>query len=98
MTEDHPLTVTVHAELADSFEAHAHLLTPGTVDLTSRTAEPDRLAYTYLLCHPHAPAEATTAEPVYRHSADGTVRLAGIGWFDTDGHYLGAWQPDGPAH
>ncbi|MFJ6841360.1 hypothetical protein ACIQRE_01675 [Streptomyces griseoluteus] len=98
MTEDHPLTVTVHAELAGDFEAHAHLLAPGTVDLTSRTAQPEQPAYTYRLHHPHAPAGAATATPLYRRTVDGVISVLAIDWYDSDGRHLGTWQPDGPAH
>jgi hypothetical protein len=81
------VTVTVSTELADAFEAHAHLLAPATL---VGKAQADPFRWTYYLHHPSAPLGAASATPVYHRSADGTVGLAYLEWYDAAGHALPA--------
>lgn len=83
-----PIKVTVSSELADTFEAHAHLLAAATIVGKDTSADP--FWSTYYLHHPAAPPGAARAVPVYSRSADGTVSLSYLEWYDQAGHTLPA--------
>ncbi|MGV4984529.1 hypothetical protein ACVB8X_13995 [Streptomyces sp. NRAIS4] len=95
MAKSATITVTVSTELADAFEGHAHLLAP--VTLVGRT-QAGPCWWTYYLHHPSAPPGAATVTPVYCRSADGTVSLSHLDWYDAAGHALPAPAAHAPVH
>jgi len=101
MLQPHTVTLTVSTELVEAFEAHAHLLAPAT--LTGKAPDTDPCWCTYYLHHPSAPPGAASVTPVYSRSADGTVSLSYLEWYDQAGRPLPAPAPasapaHGPAH
>ncbi|MET7776313.1 hypothetical protein ABZU94_10450 [Streptomyces mirabilis] len=88
------VTVAVSTELAEVFEAHAHLLAPAT--LTGKVPGTAPYWCTYYLHHPSAPPGAASVTPVYSRSADGTVSLLYLEWYDQAGRPLPAPAPAAP--
>lgn len=89
------VTVTVSDELAELFEAHAHLLAPARIVGRDSTTNPCWLTYT--LDWPGAPADAASVVPIWQASYQGnqaTVSLLHLDWYDAQGHAL----PAPPAH
>ncbi|MET9086150.1 hypothetical protein ABZX77_30465 [Streptomyces sp. NPDC004237] len=89
------VTVTVSTELAEAFEAHLHLLAPAV--LVGKALATDPLRYVYCLHHPSPPPRAASVTPVYQRSADGSVSLLSLDWYDARGRALPAPPADGPA-
>jgi hypothetical protein len=86
------VTLTVSTELAEAFEAHAHLLAPAT--LVGDALETDPFRHTYLLHHPSAPPSAASVCPIWSSDGGGTVSLSYLEWYDQAGRPL----PAPPAH
>ncbi|MET9123000.1 hypothetical protein [Streptomyces sp. NPDC004528] len=85
------VTVMVSTELVEAFEQHAHLLAPAT--LVGKAPGTDPFWCTYYLHHPDAPSAAATVLPVYQRTADGTVSLLCLDWYDQHGRPLSAPAP-----
>lgn len=93
-----PIKVAVSLELADAFEAHAHLLEPATIVGKDTSSNP--LWCTYYLHHPTAPPGAASVCPVWQCSwqdGESTVSLLYLEWYDEAGHPLPA-PAAAPAH
>lgn len=84
MAQSATVKVLVSTELADQFEAHAHLLAPATL-LSKHQTDPFRC--TYYLHHPAAPPGAASAVPCYTSTEHG-VRLHSMEWYDAAGRPL----------
>lgn len=84
MAAEHLVTVTVSAELAEAFEAHAHQLAPGSI-VSKDTSGPHAFWHVYSLNHPGAPPGAVSMVPVWqsvRHGDGYQARLLTIDWYD----------------
>ncbi|MFJ8153953.1 hypothetical protein [Streptomyces sp. NPDC094468] len=87
--------MTVSTELAENFEAHLHLLAPAVVVGKDLTTDP--LRYVYCLHHPSPPPRAASVTPVYQRSADGSISLLHLDWYDAHGRALAAPSADATA-
>ncbi|MFI1767508.1 hypothetical protein ACH41H_36425 [Streptomyces sp. NPDC020800] len=95
MSDEHLITVQVSTELAEDFEAHAHLLAPARI-VRKDTDGHNPFWCTSYLHHPSAPPGAVSMCPVWQQTRDG-VRLFALDWYDPHGRPVPG--PDaGPAH
>lgn len=95
MTVAQLITLKVSDELADQFEAHAHLLAPARI--VGKDSESNPFWWTYTLDWPGAPPGAASVTPIWHASYQGahvTVQLQALEWYDAHGRAL----PAPPAH
>lgn len=81
------ITLLVSEELADEFEAQAHLLAPARI--VKKDTESNPCWWTYTLDWPGAPPGAASVLPIWRASYEGaqvTVELQSLEWYDGAGH------------
>lgn len=87
MPDGHAIALPVSTELADAFEAHAHLLAPARI-VGEQQPRLNPRTRVYYLHHPDAPDGAASMTPIFERTADGPLTLQSIAWLDTDGHQL----------